>query len=428
MLLRGYGINWEVSFVSDIIVGIDIGTSKVSTVIGKVDRALEVEILGRGIAPCTGVKKGIIIDIDATSDSILKSVRMAEAQSEVKVISAYINISGLHINVIKHKNFTNIASSNKEITKEDVQKLIYSAGTIPIADDCEVIDVVPSEFIVDGYDGIIDPVGMKGSILEGDFDVVVGKIISVQNIIRSAEKAGIKVDGLVAEGFVAGECILMPDEKDIGVILVDIGGGTTEVSVFKNQKLVMNECLPVGGDHITNDLSIALKMSYAESERIKKQYQLAATNLIKNDQEISVNDISESFKKNIMVSDAIEVIEARVCEIFSLCQDMIIKNCPGTYGAGVVLSGNGITTLDGATELASEIFQLPVRIATPKLKDVTSIEYCTAAGIVKFVAKQEKEASTVSRRTITETSKKRNKVEDENIFKKFIDLIKKLFF
>ena len=411
--------------MSDIIVGIDIGTSKVSTVIGKVDRALEVEILGRGISSCTGVKKGIIIDIDATSDSIRNSVRIAEAQSEVKVISAYINISGLHTNIIKHRNFTNVISSNKEITKEDVQKLIYSAGTIPIAEDCEVIDVVPSQFIVDGYDGIIDPVGMKGSMLEGDFDVVIGKIISVQNIIRSVEKAGIKVDGLVAEGFAAGECILMPDEKDMGVILVDIGGGTTEVSVFKNEKLVMNHCFAVGGDHISNDLSIALKMSYAESERIKKQFQLAATSLIKNDQEISVNDISESFKKNIMVSDAIEVIEARVCEIFSLCHDMIEKNCLGSYGAGVVLSGNGISSLDGASQLANEIFQLPVRVASPKLKDITSLEYCTAAGIVKFIAKQDKEASTISKKDNPETNKK---TKNKTFLKKLFISLKELFY
>ena len=408
--------------MSDIIVGIDIGTSKVSTVIGKVDREREVEILGKGIASCTGVKKGIIIDIDATSDSIRNSVRIAETQSEVKVISAYINISGLHSNIIKHRNFTNVVGSNKEITKEDVQKLIYSAGTLPIAADCEVIDVVPSQFIVDGYDGIIDPVGMKGSMLEGDFDVVIGKIISVQNIIRSVEKAGIKVDGLIAA---AGECILMPDEKDMGVILVDIGGGTTEVSVFKNEKLVMNHCFAVGGDHISNDLSIALKMSYAESERIKKQFQLASTSLIKNDQEISVNDISESFKKSIMVSDAIEVIEARVCEIFSLCHDMIEKNCPGSYGAGVVLSGNGIAALDGASQLANEIFQLPVRVAVPKLKDITSLEYCTAAGIVKFIAKQEKDASTISKKNIPETNKK---TKNNSFLKKLFISLKELFF
>jgi len=411
--------------VSDIIVGIDIGTSKVSTVIGKLNSAGEVEILGKGIDACSGVKKGIIIDIDATSTSILNSVKIAEAQSEMKVVSAYVNISGLHVNIINHKTFTNIASENKEIIKNDVQKLMYSAGTIPIADDCEIIDVVPRQFIVDGYDGIIDPVGMKGSRLEGDFDVVIGKIISVQNIIRSMEKAGLKVDGLISEGFAAGECILLPDEKDMGVILIDIGGGSTEVSVFKSEKLIMNKCLPVGGDHITNDLSIALKISYAEAEKIKRQFQLALTTLIKNDQEISVNDISESFKKNIKVSDAIEVIEARVYEIFSLCHDLIIKNCPGNYGAGVVLSGNGISMLDGATQLANEVFELPIRIATPKLKNISSLEYCTAAGIVKYIANQDKEASTISLKSISKPNKK---VKKKPFLKKVYSALKEFFY
>jgi len=401
--------------VTDIIVGIDIGTSKVSTVIGKINSSGEVEILGKGIDSCFGVKKGIIIDIDSTSTSILNSVKIAETQSEMKVVSAYVNISGLHVNIINHKTFTNIVSENKEIIKNDVQKLMYSAGTIPITEDCEIIDVVPRQFIVDGHDGIIDPIGMKGARLEGDFDVVIGKIISVQNIIRSMEKAGLKVDGLIAEAFAAGECILLPDEKDMGVILIDIGGGSTEVSVFKGQKLIRNSCLPVGGDHITNDLSIALKISYAEAEKLKRQFQLALTTLIKNDQEISVNDISESFKKNIKVSDAVEVIEARVYEIFSLCHDLINENSPGNYGAGVVLSGNGISSLDGATQLVSEIFELPVRIATPKVKNISTLEYCTAAGIVKYIANQDKEASTISLQSI---SKPNNKIKKKLSLKK----------
>jgi len=411
--------------LSDIIVGIDIGTSKVSTVIGKINSAGEVEILGKGIDSCSGVKKGIIIDIDSTATSILNSVKMAEAQSEMKVVSTYVNISGLHVNIINHKTFTNIVSQDKEISKNDVQKLMYSAGTIPITEDCEIIDVVPRQFIVDGYDGIIDPVGMKGARLEGDFDVVIGKIISIQNIIRSMEKAGLKVDGLISEGFAAGECILLPDEKDMGVILIDIGGGSTEVSVFKGEKLIMNKCLPVGGDHITNDLSIALKISYAEAEKIKRQFQLALTTLIKNDQEISVNDISESFKKIIKVSDAIEVIEARVYEIFSLCHDLIIKNCPGNYGAGVVLSGNGISTLDGATQLANEIFQLPVRIATPKVKNISSLDYCTAAGIVKYIANQDKEASTISLKSIPKPNKK---VKRKTFLKTVFSALKEFFY
>lgn len=411
--------------MSDIIVGIDIGTSKVSTVIGEINSDGEVRILGKGIDSCSGVKKGIIVDTDATSASIQNSVKKAEAQSEMKVVSAYVNISGLHVDIINHKSQVNIINEDKEISKEDVRKLLYSAGTIPIAVDCEIIDVVPRQFIVDGYDGIADPVGMKGTRLEGEFDVVVGKIISVQNIVRSMEKAGIKVDGLISEGFAAGECILSADEKDMGVILIDIGGGTTELSVFKGEKLVMNKCLPVGGDHITNDLSIALKISYAESEKIKKQFQLALTSLIKNDQDISVNDISESFKKNIRVSDAIEVIEARVYEIFSICHDLIMKNCPGNYGAGVVLSGKGISTLDGAMQLAYDIFDIPVRTASPKLKDVDTIDYCTAAGIVKYIAKQDKEASTISIKSVPKTNKR---VKEKTVLKKVFGALKELFY
>ncbi len=411
--------------MSDVIVGVDIGTTKVSTVIGKTNNAGEVEILGKGIETCAGIKKGIIVDIDATSNSIQSSVRKAEAQAEMKVVSAYVNISGLHVEIINHKTYTNIANDNKEISRHDVEKLLYSAGTITIADDSEIIDVVPRQFIVDGYDGINDPVGMKGTKLEGDFDVVVGKIISVQNIVRSMEKAGIRVDGLIAEGFSAGECLLLPDEKDMGVILIDVGGGTTEISVFKDEKLVMNKCLPVGGDHITNDLSIALKMTYSESEKIKRQFQLALTTLIKNDQEISVSDLSESFKKNIKVSDAIEVIEARVYEIFSLCKDLVNKNCPGNYGAGVVLSGNGIATLDGAMQIAYEIFDIPVRVAASKIRNIPTLDYCTAAGIVKYIARQDKEASTISIKSIPKTNKK---VKERTFLKKAIAALKDFFY
>ena len=411
--------------MSDVIVGVDIGTTKVSTVIGKTNNAGEVEILGKGIEACAGIKKGIIVDIDATSNSIQSSVKKAEAQAEMKVVSAYVNISGLHVEIINHKTYTNITNDNKEISRHDVEKLLYSAGTITIADDSEIIDVVPRQFIVDGYDGINDPVGMKGTKLEGDFDVVIGKIISVQNIVRSMEKAGIRVDGLIAEGFSAGECLLLPDEKDMGVILIDVGGGTTEISVFKDEKLVMNKCLPVGGDHITNDLSIALKMTYSESEKIKRQFQLALTTLIKNDQEISVSDLSESFKKNIKVSDAIEVIEARVYEIFTLCKDLVNKNCPGNYGAGVVLSGNGIASLDGAMQIAYEVFDIPVRVAASKVRNIPTLDYCTAAGIVKYIARQDKEASTISIKSIPKTNKK---VKERTFLKKAIAALKDFFY
>lgn len=414
--------------MSDIIVGIDIGTSKVSTVIGKINSVGEVEVLGKGTDACNGIKKGIIIDIEAVSSSIRNSVKKAETQAEIKVVTAYVNISGLHVDILNHKNFTNIASDDKEITRNDVQKLLYSAGAVEISEGSEIIDVVPRQYIVDGYDGIIDPVGMKGSRLEGDFDVVIGKIISVQNIVRSMEKAGLKVDGIISEGFAAGECILAPDEKEMGVVLIDVGGGSTEISVFKNELLVMNKCIPVGGDHITNDLSIALKITYAEAEKIKRQFQLASTALIKYDQDITVNDISESFKKNIKVSDVIEVIEARVYEIFSLSLELIQKNCPGNYGAGVVLSGNGISTMDGSAQIANEIFNMPVRIATPKVKNISGLQYCTAAGIVSYIGKQEKEASTTSSISKKNDSRPVKKEKNHSFLKKAVNALKEFFY
>lgn len=412
--------------MSDIIVGIDIGSSKVSTVIGKVINDNQVQFIGKGTEPCLGVKKGIILDIDATSASIKNSVIKAEAEANIKVVSAYVNISGLHVEIINHNDITNVVSEDRIISKKDVQKLIYSASSINIGEDCEIIDVVPRQYIVDGFDGIVDPVGMKGTKLEGEFDIIVGKIISIQNIVRAMTKAGIKVDGLVTEAFAVSECALQPDEKDIGAILIDVGGGSTEVSIYKNQQLIMNKCFPVGGDHITNDLSIGLKMSYAEAERIKKQFQLSLTSLIKNDQEVTVNDISDSFKKNIKVSDAIEIIEARVYEILGICYDYITKVCPGNYGAGVIFSGSGISTMDGSMQIAYEIFNMPVRIASPKFKEISRTEYFTAAGIVKYIAAQDKGTCTISSPTISQPSNKKKK--DNKVIKKMLGALKDLFY
>lgn len=411
--------------MSDIIVGIDIGSSKVSTVIGKVIADGQVEFLGKGTEPCTGVKKGIIIDINATAASIQSSVKKAEAGTGIKVVSAYVNMSGLHLYIKNQIIDTNIVSDDKIVSKKDVEKLLYSASSIAIGQDSEIIDVVPKQYILDGFDGIVNPVGMKGSTLQGDFDVVVGKVMSVQNIVRSMSKAAIKVDGLVADSFAVGECVLQPDEKDIGVILIDVGGGSTEISVFKNQKLIANKCFPVGGDHITNDLSIALKMSYIEAERVKRQYQLALTTLIKNDQEITVSDISDSFKKNIKVSEAVEIIEARVYEMLSMCKEFVDKNCPGNYGAGVVISGSGISTLDGSLQIAYDIFNMPVRTAAPKIRDLNKPEFYTAAGIVKYISIQDRGSSTISSQPATIATKTK---KENTLFKKAFAKFKDLFY
>lgn len=373
--------------MGDIIVGIDIGTSKVSTIIGRVNKANEIEVLGEGIDSCVGIKKGIIVDIESTAKSIRNSVGQAEATANLKAVSAYLNIMGTHVSVINNRSWINVTNEDREITKKDVDRVLYSAKDVPIPEDRQIIDVIPRQYIIDGYDEIIDPVGMVGVRLEVEADIIAGKITSVQNIVKSAEKAGLKIDGLVVEALATSEVILTPDEKDMGVIMLDIGGGVTDISVFKNKKLIFYDSIPVGGDHITSDISIGLKISNSDAEKIKRQYELALTSLIKNDQEISVYDVNENRKKSVKVSGVVEIIEARVYEIFSLCSNLLRNaGIAGNFQAGVVLTGGGISYVDGGKQLAAEVFELPVRIASMKLSEISKPEFITASGIVKYVS------------------------------------------
>lgn len=373
--------------MGDLIVGIDIGTSKVCTVIGRVGKSSSLEIIGKGLVPCNGLKKGIIVDIESVASAIRASVDEAEAAANIKVGSAFVNIHGMHVDVINNKSWINIANSNREIGKKDVESLLYTVRDIDIPDDRQLIDVIPRQFIIDGYDEIIDPTGMVGTRLEVDADILAGKITSVQNIIKSLERAGIRIDGIVAEAYGTGEVLLNAEEKDIGVIMLDIGGGVTDISVYQGKRLVFYDSIPVGGDHITSDISIGLKISTAEAEKIKRQYELALTSLIKNDQEISIFDINENKKKNVKISEVVEIIEARVFEIFSLCRNLAEKaGVLDSLAAGVVLTGGGISYVDGNKQLANEVFELPVRVASLNHMGITKPEFIAASGIIKYVA------------------------------------------
>ncbi|NTV91181.1 MAG: cell division protein FtsA, partial [Clostridiales bacterium] len=373
--------------MGDMIVSVDIGSSKVCTMIGRVGKDNQLEIIGKGMTSCNGLKKGIIIDIESTAASIRSSIEEAEMSSNMKVGSAYVNIHGMHVSVINNNGWINIANGNREITQKDVDNVLYSARDVEIPEDRQLIDVIPRQYIIDGYDEILDPLGMVGMKLEVDADIVAGKITSVQNIVKSIEKAGIRIDGIVAEAFATGEIALLPDEKDIGVILIDVGGGITDVSIFKGKKLVFYDSIPVGGDHITSDISIGLKISLAEAEKIKRQYELALTSLIKNDQEITVFDINDNKKKNVKISEVVEIIEARVYEIFSLCKSQAEKAGPiPSLPGGIVLAGGGISYVDGCKQLATEVFEMPVRVSKLNHMGLAKPEFTTAAGIIKYVS------------------------------------------
>ncbi|MDP4181135.1 MAG: cell division protein FtsA [Bacillota bacterium] len=377
--------------MGNIIVGIDIGASKVTTVIGQVNKIGQLEIFGQGMEQCNGVKKGVIVDIESTSNSIRLSVQKAESAAGVKVNSAYVSINGIHTSIVNSRGSISISNDNREISGKDVERVLYAARSINISEDREIIDIIPRQFIVDGYDEIIDPIGMAGLKLEVDADIITGKITSVQNIVKSMERANLKVDGLIVEALATSELAPTQDEKEMGVILIDVGAGVTDISVFRNKNMIFNESITVGGDHITNDVAIGLKIPYSEADRIKKEFELALTTLIKNDQEVTVIDINENKKKTVKVSEIVEIIEARVFEIFSLCKELLEKQkIKGDFAAGIVLTGGGISYVEGCRELANEVFNLPTRIASYKLDIVSKPEYSTAAGIVKYIASHSK--------------------------------------
>lgn len=411
--------------MGDLIVSIDIGTTKICTIIGRIGKSSQMEILGKGMVPCSGLKKGIIVDIESVAAAIRSSVDEAETSANIKVGSAFVNIHGMHVNVINNKSFINIQNSNREISRKDVESLLYSVRDIEIPEDRQLIDVIPRQFIIDGYDEIVDPTGMVGTRLEIDADIIAGKITSVQNIIKSLERANVKIDGIVAEAFATGEIVLTAEEKDIGVIMLDIGGGVTDISVFKGKRLVFYDSIPVGGDHITNDIAIGLKISNLESEKIKRQYELALTSLIKNDQEISVFDINENRKKNVKISEVVDIIEARVYEIFSLCRNQAVKaGVFNNLAGGVVLTGGGISYVDGNKQLAAEVFELPVRVALLSHLGITKPEYITAAGIIKYMANIRKVSSSAIENKLQKPKlvKKRN-----GILAKLGKIIKEIF-
>jgi len=411
--------------VNDIIVSIDIGTSKVCTLIGRVNSTSNIEIIGSGIAPCNGVKKGIIVDVESTSRSIMESVRFAESEAGMKVGSAYINIIGMHIVVISNKSWLNMSSDNREITRKDVDRLLQEVCYVDLTEDKQIIDVIPHQFIIDGYDEIMDPVGMMGVKLEVEADIIAGKITSVRNIVRSVEKAGLKIDGLIAEAFASGHILLSPEEKEMGAILIDVGGGVTNVAVYKNKRIVFYDSLPVGGDHITNDISIGLKIPYSESEKIKRQYELALSTLIKNDQLITVSDINDNKRKSIRISEVVEVIEARVYEIFSLCRNLIQESGISIDpGMNVVLTGGGISYVDGNWQLAEEVFELPTRVASFKAVNIEKPEYAVAAGMIMYISSmysREKSGSTIREQNVNNSEKK------TGILNKLIEFFRRLF-
>lgn len=374
----------------DFVVGLDIGTTKICCIVGELTNEGGIDIVGIGTAPSSGLRKGVVINIDSTVESITKAVEEAELMAGVEISTVYTGIAGGHIKSFNSSGV--VAVKEREIRDQDVQRVIDAAKAVAIPLDREVIHIIPQEYIIDEQDGIRDPIGMSGVRLEAKVHIVTGAVASAQNIIKCANKAGLNVAEICLEPIASSEAVLSQDEKELGVILVDIGGGTSDIAIFKEGAVVHTGVLAIGGNHITNDIAVGLRTPQNEAEKVKIRYGCAMTALVKPDETIEVPGVGGRKPRIVARRLLAEIIEPRVEEIFSLIQREVMKSgYQDLLSGGIVITG-GSTLLEGMPELAEFVFEMPVKRGVPYgmggLRDVVnSPKFATGVGLLKYGAR-----------------------------------------
>lgn len=382
----------------DVVVGLDIGTTKVCTVIGHGDAQGRITIVGVGIAPSRGVKKGVVVDVDDTVAAIRDSVERASHMAGITVEQVVAGVTGEHIKSSNCKGTVTISSDLGAIadagtvTEDDVERVMHAAA-MDVPRDREIIHSLPRDFAVDGHRGVRRPVGMCGQRLEVETHIVTGTAGFLQNVVQCVERAGLIVDALVLEPIATSEAVATPDERDLGVALIDIGGGTSDIAVFLDGSIAFSHAVPVGGHHVTRDISIGLRTSFEIAEKLKIERGVASPDLIPHGEALEV--VSAGSGERLRLPRAIlgEIIEARMSELFEMSREAIesagIKN---RLAGGLILTGGG-ALLPGATELASQIFNLPVRLGRPIALSgwsdkVDMPQYATGVGLLRFALRQ----------------------------------------
>lgn len=422
---------WEVDLqMNNTVVALDIGSSKVCILIAEVSKK-QFNILGVGTSDCKGVKKGIIVDIDATVDAIREAVKQAEHMSNREIKSAFVNISGGYTTIHKNKGVIAVTREDREITADDVNRVLQAARVYAVPAGKEIIEIIPEQFIVDGYDEIRDPVGMVGVRLEVDAKLVVASCTTVQNIIRSVQKSGLKVDGITLEPLGTSMVVLSDDEKELGAALVDVGAETIDISVFRRGSLVFTKVIPVGGNHITNDISIISKISWADAEKIKRQYGVASVKMVKNDDIIKINNLAGKGEKDIHLLDIAEIIDARITEMLLLIKkELQENNLLAGLSAGIVITGGGLFNIRGIQDIAQACFEVPVRFGYPNFIGVANPVYSAATGTAMYALKQKRTSSVnAGQKTQTQEEAAVSSEDYENDDKKpgWVDKIKDFF-
>ncbi|MBI5062731.1 MAG: cell division protein FtsA [Desulfatitalea sp.] len=399
----------------NIIVGLDIGTTKICCVVGEA-RGAEVNIIGIGTHPSVGLRKGVVVNIESTVESIKKAVEEAELMAGCEISAVYAGIAGGHITGFNSRGI--VAIKGPEITPNDVERVIDAARAVAIPMDREVIHVLPQEYIVDDQAGIQNPVGMAGVRLEAKIHIVTGAVTSAHNIVKCANRAGLDVCDIVLEALASGEAVLTEEEKQLGTALLDLGGGTSDLAIFAGQNIKHTFVLALGGDNLTNDIAVGLRAPLAEAEKIKKKYGTCLSANISTEETIEVPGMGGRKPRKLPRQILGEILEPRMEEIFTLIKrEMYRAEMEHVVSAGLVVTG-GTAMLDGVPEIAEAVLGLPTRLGKPQgitgLTDVVnSPMYATGVGLVLYGARQ--------------APAKKFRIRDKNIFNSIMQRMKKWF-
>ena len=381
----------------NLIVGLDIGTSKVVAIVGAVTVDNEIEIIGIGSSRSRGLKKGVVVNIESTVHSIQRAIEEAELMAGCEIHSVFAGIAGSHIRSLNSHGI--VAIRDNEVSLNDVDRVIDAARAVAIPADQKILHILPQEFVIDNQEGVKEPIGMSGVRLEAKVHMVTGAVSAAQNIIKCVRRCGLEVDDIILEQLASSYAVLTEDEKDLGICLVDIGGGTTDIAVFTDGAIHHTAVIPIAGDQVTNDIAVALRTPTQHAEDIKVQYACALTQLANPDETIEVPSVGDRPSRRLARQTLAEVVEPRYEELFTLVQSELRRSgFENLIAAGIVLTG-GSSKMEGAVELAEEIFHMPVRVGTPQyvsgLSDVVKNPiYSTGVGLLLFGLRQTREGIT----------------------------------
>ncbi|MFP4362302.1 MAG: cell division protein FtsA [Spirochaetia bacterium] len=375
----------------NLIIGLDIGTTKVCAIIGEKNEMGHIDIIGVGESPSKGLRQGVVINIEATQQSVKEAVEAAEMMSGREVQGVFTGIAGGHIEGINSRGVVAVTGRDREIAKEDVHRVIEAAKAIVIPMDREVLHVIPQEFIVDDQGGIRNPLDMIGVRLEAEVHIITGSVTSAQNLVKCVNRSGFRVNDIILESLASARAVFSHDEKELGALLIDLGGGTTDVLVYLEGAPYHTSVISLGGNQVTNDLSILLKTPMESAEKIKRNSGACHLSVVTNDEEVIIPGVGGRKPFAISRAEVCKIIQPRMAEIFRMVRESIEKKGYLRHlGGGVVLTGGG-ALMPGAVDLAQEIFNLPARVGYPTklgglVEEYNSPIYATGVGLVQYGA------------------------------------------